>query len=304
MNKKILFQLFVVVFFLNSCGGPQGCFPRFGDLKKLYPHVLYHGPKEASEVVLKKNPPKNWASLGSISKKAQGAVIVSEDWAFYQHPGYDEKQLKEAIHETIEEGKLGRGASTITQQVVKNIYLNKEKSLIRKVRELWMATKIEKVLGKKRILELYFNVAEWGEGVFGIGQASHYYFNKSPSELAAKEGAFLAMLLPSPKKYAVSFRQHRMTPYARRIVRSILNKMVQAGYLTPEERDEEWKKPLSFEPSFDPTLSDAEKRADEESLEDESVMDEPTPVQDQSPSIDTRPIDDSHLREDQELPSE
>ena len=305
MNKRHLIQICAVVLLLNACGGPRGCAPRFADLKTQYPHVLYHGPKEPSEVVIKKNPPKNWASLGSISRKAQGAVIVSEDWAFYHHPGYDEKQLKEAIHETLEEGHFGRGASTITQQVVKNIYLSKEKSLTRKVRELWMATKIEKVLGKKRILELYFNVAEWGEGIYGIGQAAHYYFNKSPSELGAKEGAFLAMLLPSPKKYAVSFRQHHLTPYARRTVRSILNKMVQAGFLTPEERDQEWKTPLSFEPSFDPVLSEDEKKTTDD-LGDESVIDEPATSAEPAAPEASRPVDDSSLREDQEeeLPSE
>lgn len=287
MKKILLFQISAVMLLLSSCGGPQGCIPRFADLKTLYPHVLYHGPKKPSEVVLKKNPPGRWAPLSSISRKAQGAVIVSEDWAFYQHPGYDEKQLREAIHESLEEGKLSRGASTITQQVVKNIYLSKEKSVTRKVRELWMATKVEKVLGKKRILELYFNVAEWGEGIFGIGHAARFYFNKSPSELGAKEGAFLAMLLPSPKKYGVSFRQHRLTPYARRTIRSIMGKMVQAGFLTAEERDIEWSRPLSFEPTFDPVLSDDEKKASDD-LGDESV------------------IDDSSLREDQEeeLPSE
>ena len=281
MTRKTLLQLSAVVLFLGGCGGPRGCSPHFADLKKMYPHVIYHGPKEPSEVVLKKTPPENWTPLSQISKRAQEAIIVSEDWAFYQHHGYDEKQLKEAIYETIEEHKFGRGASTITQQVVKNVYLNKEKSLIRKARELWMATKIEKVLGKKRILEVYFNIAEWGEGIFGIGRASRYYFQKSPSDLSAKEGAFLAMLLPSPEKYGVSFRQHHLTPYARRIVRSILNKMVQAGFLTPEERDLEWAKPLPFEPSFDPVLTEDEKEPQDDHLGDESVFDETSLREDQ-----------------------
>jgi monofunctional biosynthetic peptidoglycan transglycosylase len=134
---------------------------------------------------------------------------------------------------------------------VKNIYLSKEKSIVRKMRELWMSTKIEKVLGKSRILELYFNIAELGEGVFGIGQASQFYFHKSPRELSAKEGAFLAMLLPSPKKYAISYRHGELTPYARKIIRSILNKMVISRYLSPEERDLEWRTPLSFEKKTD-----------------------------------------------------
>jgi monofunctional biosynthetic peptidoglycan transglycosylase len=86
-----------------------------------------------------------------------------------------------------------------------------------------------------------------GEGVYGVGQASRFYFGKSPSALTAKEGAFLAMLLPSPRKYAVSFRKRQLTLFARKRIRSILNKLVQAGTLTPEERDQEWLTPLSFE---------------------------------------------------------
>ena len=252
MSRRMRARLLsVLVMLLSSCAGPHSCAPNFKDLKAEYPHVLYHGPKQPSEIVLKNYPPADWTPLSKISKKAQGAVIVSEDWAFYSHPGYDEKQLKETIEQSIEEKKLTRGASTITQQVVKNIYLSKEKSLIRKARELWMATKIEKVLGKNRILELYFNIAELGEGIFGIGLASQFYFKKQPSELSAKEGAFLAMLLPSPKKYAISFRKGELTPYARRIIHSILNKMVMAHYLSPEERDAEWKTPLGFEKNPD-----------------------------------------------------
>ena len=258
----------IAFLFLASCGAPRSCAPNFKELKTLYPHVLYHGPKEPSEVVLKKYAPANWASLSQISKKAQGAIIVSEDWAFYQHPGYDEKQMKEAIEQSIQEKKLKRGASTITQQVVKNIYLSKEKSVVRKIRELWMATKIEKVLGKNRILELYLNIAELGEGIFGVGQASQFYFHKAPRDLTAKEGAFLAMLLPSPKKYAISYRHGELSPYARKIMRSILNKMVMARFITPEERDLEWQTPLSFEKKVDFSIpSDELLNSDDDEME-------------------------------------
>lgn len=234
-------------FLLASCAPGAGCVPRFADLKSQYPHVIYHGPRVPSEVILKRHPPEHWASLGQISRKAQGAILVSEDWAFYQHRGFDEKQIRETLKESLEEGRFTRGASTITQQVVKNVYLTQERSLIRKARELWLASKIEKVVGKKRILEVYLNIAEMGEGVYGVGQASRFYFGKSPSALTAKEGAFLAMLLPSPRKYAVSFRKRQLTLFARKRIRSILNKLVQAGTLTPEERDQEWLTPLSFE---------------------------------------------------------
>jgi len=266
----------ISVFFLvmlMSCSTGGGCGPKFGDLKKLYPHVLYHGPKEPSEVVLKPSPPTNWTPIASIPKRVQGAILVSEDWAFYQHPGYDEKQIHEAIRESLEAGKLTRGASTITQQVVRNIYLSKEKSLIRKARELWLATKVEKVLGKQRILELYLNIAEMGEGIFGVGEASNHYFGKPPSQLRAKEAAFLAMLLPSPKRYSISYKKGELTPYARRIIRSVLNKMVMAHYLSPEERDQEWAMPLPFEKISDPTIP--KEGAESPSAEEEEGVAEP-----------------------------
>ncbi len=264
MKTKNLFPVFLL---LAACGSGQGCVPKFTDLKKKYPHVIYHGRKLPSEVVLKDNPPPFWTPISSIPKQVQGAILVSEDWAFFQHEGYDEKQIHEAIKESIEAGKLTRGASTITQQVVRNLYLSKEKSIGRKVHELWLSTKIEKVVGKQKILELYFNIAEMGEGIFGIGEASRKYFQKSPSELRPKEAAFLAMLLPSPKRYSISYAKGELTGYARRTMRSILNKMVMAHYLTPEERDLEWSTPLGFEKRLDISIP-AETGPDEEGGEE------------------------------------
>ncbi len=237
-----------LILFFSACFGPEsGCGSGIKDLKTKYPHVIYRGPKEPFDVEIRKSRPESWVSLSQVSRSAQMAILISEDWAFYSHPGYDEKQIREAIEESIESGKLKRGASTITQQMVKNVFLSQEKSLIRKARELWLATKVEKVLGKKKILEIYLNIAEWGEGIFGIGRASQHYFHKSASELTAKEGAFLAMLLPSPKKYSISFRKKELTRYARKTVNSILNKLVSANVLTYEQKQVEWSTPLSFE---------------------------------------------------------
>jgi monofunctional biosynthetic peptidoglycan transglycosylase len=266
---KILLTSCLLLFGLAACfGSPQGCAPKLKDLKTQYPRVIYRGPKEPFEVEVVKKQPPNWVSLSQVSRSAQMAILISEDWAFYSHPGYDGKQIREAIEESIESGKLKRGASTITQQVVKNVFLSQEKSLIRKVRELWLATKVEKILGKKRILEIYLNIAEWGEGIFGISQASHHYFQKPASELTAKEGAFLAMLLPSPKKYSISYRKKSLTPYARKTIRSILNKLVSANVLTAEQKQEEWQRPFSFEINQAPVVTEPT------STEDDTVNDE------------------------------
>lgn len=217
-------------------------------LKNQYP-VLQYRPEEPSEPNIKwvKFRPSAWVSLSSISRPAVGAVIVSEDWAFYQHKGYDAQQMREALKEDWEEGSFARGASTITQQVARNIFLTKDKNLWRKLKELFIAVQMEGKLGKRRILEVYFNIAEWGPGIFGIGSAAQFYFHKSPAELTAKEGAFLAMLLPSPIRYSQSFRSKKLTAYARHTIESILTKMAQAHFISAEERDREIALSLSFE---------------------------------------------------------
>jgi monofunctional glycosyltransferase len=222
-------------------------FPNVSILRNQYPIVHFQGPLRPVRITLSKTRPNNWAGLGEISRVAVGAIIVSEDWAFYQHRGYDPNQIKEAIKEDWEAGGFVRGASTITQQVVRNVFLDKDKNLWRKLKEVVLAVWIEQTVSKRRILETYLNIAEWGEGVFGIRAAAYHYFQKSPSQLTAKEGAFLAMLLPSPKKYSQSFRAKRLTMYASQTIQSILYKMSQARYITEQERDSALSTPLMFE---------------------------------------------------------
>jgi monofunctional biosynthetic peptidoglycan transglycosylase len=219
-------------------------------LKTAYPVVREirnpDGTKK-SVIDLKPHRPASWVELGAVSRAAVSAIIVSEDWAFYSHKGYDPKQIKEALSKDLDEGHFARGASTITQQVARNVFLSQEKTLWRKVKELALAIKMEHKLNKRKILEVYLNIAEWGDGTFGIGPAARLYFSKSPSELTAKEGAFLAMLLPSPKKYSISFRKHRLTEYAHDTVETILDKMQQAHFLTVDQKMDELELPLSFE---------------------------------------------------------
>ena len=229
-------------------------FPDVSVLKDHYPVVHYKGPKEAPEIKLVGGRPASWIGFEQVSKEAVGAILVSEDWAFYQHHGYDPKQIREAVKDSLEAGELTRGASTITQQVVKNVFLDREKHIWRKIKELYLATHLEDSVKKRRILEVYLNIAEWGEGVFGIGPAAQMYFQKSPADLTAKEGAFLAMLLPSPIRYGQSFRSHQLTQYARETIDDILGKMEQAHYLTAEERAAEARRPLSFELARGETL--------------------------------------------------
>ena len=265
-------------------------FPDVAILNKKYPQVIYRGPKQPPLVKLVGAPPPGWTKIGEISKAAMGAVVVSEDWAFFSHDGVDANQLKEAIKEDLADRHYSRGASTITMQVVKNVFLSQEKTLYRKAKEFVLAIRLDSHVSKRRVLECYFNIAEWGEGVFGIRAAAQKYFGKAPSELTPKEGAFLAMLLPSPKRYSQSFRNGLLTPYAEKTTRSILEKMTQAHYITEEERDAEIEKRLSFEtkavaPSENPLVPS------ENSLSEENAGDEEAPAEDGGETESPRELD-------------
>jgi len=230
-------------------------------LKKQYPVVLYKG-KGNTEVHFSKARPTQWVTLAEISPIAMRAIIISEDSAFYSHHGYDLDQIWESFKENIRKKRFARGGSTITQQVTKNVFLDADKTLWRKFRELILALRMERQVGKRRILETYFNIAEWGEGIYGIRAAALYYFQKTPNELTAKEGAFLAMLLPSPIKYSISFRKSELSRYARATTNTILKKMFQVHALSEEEFKVALDAPYSFEkqatPSFEPSVENQE----------------------------------------------
>jgi monofunctional biosynthetic peptidoglycan transglycosylase len=218
----------------------------FNDASKLKNgYTVYNKKNKDYEVVTKK--PSHWVKLNQVSKKALWAIIVSEDWAFYDHNGVDMFQVKEAIEDSVTQGDKIRGASTITQQVVKNALYSNKRSFIRKFKELIAAFKLESELTKDEILEQYINLIELGDGIYGIKEGARFYFNKLPKDLSAKEGAFLAMLLPSPKKYSISFRNRKLTDYAKKIIDRILVKLRQAKIIDEDQRYSEANKYLSFE---------------------------------------------------------
>lgn len=186
----------------------------------------------------------NWVNLSSISNSLILTILASEDSSFYSHKGVDFHEIKEALKKDIKEKKWARGASTITQQVVKNIYLSQEKTLTRKLREVVWARSLETVLSKNDILGLYLNIVEWGPNIFGIKAAAQYYFSKPPSQLTLKESAFLALLLPSPKKYHSYFAKKELTPFADKRIESILKIMYKLHYITEEELTQSLAEPL------------------------------------------------------------
>lgn len=190
--------------------------------------------------------PKSWVPLNQISKYVKWSIIFSEDWSFYDHEGIDVEQMKTAINQMMEKKKF-RGASTITQQMVKNVYLSNSRTVTRKIHEIILAQKVEKILSKNKILEIYFNVIEYGPGIFGIKEAAKHYFKKSPAELNPREGAFLAMMLPSPKRYYVSYKKKCLTKFARSRVRNILRKLRMGKVISPDQYNREISSRLSWE---------------------------------------------------------
>jgi monofunctional biosynthetic peptidoglycan transglycosylase len=145
--------------------------------------------------------PKNryWTPSGRIPPEMKWAVIVAEDSNFYRHEGFDVKAIKNAIRYDLEKKSLKRGASTITQQTAKNLFLSREKTITRKLKEIYLAYRMEQELTKGRIIEFYLNLVELGPMVYGIGHGARYYFGKPASALTPRECAFLAAMLPGPR---------------------------------------------------------------------------------------------------------
>ena len=136
--------------------------------------------------------------IGRISKELQHAAIAAEDERFYQHHGIDWIELHKVVDGDLDRGKLGRGASTITQQLVKNLFLTTSRSVVRKAVELTIAPAADLILGKRRVLELYLNIIEWGPGVYGAEAAASYYYNIPAARLGREESARLVAVIPSP----------------------------------------------------------------------------------------------------------
>lgn len=163
-----------------------------------------------------------WAPLKRISPDLQHAVIAAEDGRFYQHCGIDWKEVEKVLEETREGGEPPRGASTITQQLVKNLFFTTHRNPVRKLLEYPLAPLADTILGKDRVLELYLNVVEWGPGVFGAEAAAQHHFGTSASRLTREQAARLAAILPAPLRRKPS----RMNQYSA----AILERMRKSGW--------------------------------------------------------------------------
>ncbi|AHZ85788.1 monofunctional biosynthetic peptidoglycan transglycosylase [Bdellovibrio bacteriovorus] len=180
---------------------------------------------------------KNYVPLKQIAPILQKTIILTEDSNFYNHKGFDWDAIEKNAKEGWETGVFKRGGSTITQQLAKNMFLNKDRTFIRKGLEAIITDRIEHTLTKKEILERYLNVVEFGKDIYGVKAAAKYYFKKSPAELTVVESAFLAMVLPNPVKYSQSYYRKELTPFARKRLGRIVDDLFQYHRISQEEYD-------------------------------------------------------------------
>ena len=169
---------------------------------------------------------QTWVPISRISPHLVHAVIVAEDGTFYEHGGVDWYEVEESLEKNIEKGKAARGGSTISQQLAKNLFLSTSKDPMRKLKELIITLRMEKMLSKKRILEIYLNVIEWGNGVYGAEAATRKYFGTSAANITRDEAARMAAVIPSPLRH----QPNQSSQYVERRSSIILERMTARGY--------------------------------------------------------------------------
>jgi penicillin-binding protein 1A len=175
-------------------------------------------------------------------------LVISEDAGFWGHPGIDVAEIPVAWATNAERGRAAFGASTITQQLAKNLFLQREKTYTRKLQEAALALMLDAALPKQRILEIYLNVIEWGPGVYGLGNASRHYFGKAPAELSPKEIAFLVCLIPSPVRYHQAHAAGHAGPGMERLMDNLLVKLQSVEAIDQETLDAARAETLVFAP--------------------------------------------------------
>lgn len=180
----------------------------------------------------------NYTPLGQISPYLQKCVLTSEDPSFFSHRGFINEAFKQSILKNIRTKKFSRGASTISMQLIKNVFLTREKTVSRKLEEILLVYILEnnRIASKERMLEVYFNVIEWGPNVYGIGEAAQFYFKKNPADLTLMECLFLATIIPKPKKFMWQFdTEGKLKSFAMQQQKFLANLMLRRGILVAED---------------------------------------------------------------------
>jgi len=176
---------------------------------------------------------QRWVPLRKVSQNLIKAVLIGEDDKFWHHEGFDYKAIERALEKNILAKKFKMGGSTISQQLAKNLYLSPSKNPVRKIKEAILTWRLEKTLSKRRILELYINIAEWGDGIFGIGEAARHYYGVTPAKLSASEASKLAAILPNP----IVFSPTGSSSYVRNRSSLIYAIMRKRGIVVPDYKE-------------------------------------------------------------------
>ena len=210
------------------------------NLNKLNGEFIYraiiNGVLQRPVLVGAANP--SYTPLDQISPYLQKCVLTTEDPSFFTHHGFINEAFKQSIVKNIRTKKFSRGASTISMQLIKNVFLTREKTLSRKLEEILLVYILEnnRIVSKERMLEVYFNIIEWGPNVYGIGEAAQYYFQKTPADLTFNECLFLARVIPSPKKFMYLFNEEgNLKESAMNQVSFLTNLMIKRGLLTVDD---------------------------------------------------------------------
>ncbi len=204
------------------------------------------GETDTLAVVVGPDSP-DFTPYDQISPYLVGSIMTTEDNGFFKHHGWVSSEFKSALRRNLQNGGFRLGASSITMQMVKNVLLTKDKTLSRKLQELFLVWYLEQILPKERILELYFNAIEFGPRIYGIGAATRHYFGKRPAELTPLEAAFFSSILPSPKRRYIQYCHGALTAQWDRYVRRILAKVHERGRITDDEYAAVSEQPFVFD---------------------------------------------------------
>ena len=226
-------------------------------------------------------PAMRWVALDRISRRLVDAVVAAEDASFYQHHGFDWEAMWGAFRHNLTRGRYARGASTITQQLAKNLALGTEKSLLRKSREALLTIKLEWRLDKRRLLALYLNVAEWGDGIFGAETAAQLHFGSSAASLTTAQAVLLAAMLPAPRRATLSPAPPWLAARARGLLQRLRDEQVIPAAEAASARAE-LEAYLGGLPVATPGQEDAEPPADDAPADDAPTDDAPA---DDAPAI-------------------
>ncbi len=228
-------------------------FPDISALKKTNPEktsMMKYREAEWKAKRKKRRINQIWIPYSRISPYLVKAVIIAEDDKFWRHEGFDYEAIQKAVEKDIKAGKFKAGGSTISQQLVKNLFLSPSKNPVRKIKEALITWRLEKTISKKRIIELYLNVVEWGDGVFGAEAASRHHFGKSAIDLSPMEAARLAVVLPNPRRFIASGDQN----YVNKRANVIYNIMVKRGIVIPEFEELSAESPATSVPDASETV--------------------------------------------------